>query len=107
MQRLAEEALDDGAVGFSSCLIYAPGVDSQTSELIALASVLQGSGRPYTTHMRGETLVRCFAATPKTDWSGSQLCLHPRQVMHSVSDVEMLTDMDAALGYLKAQPDYR
>src|SRR5207244_3456483 len=36
MQRLVEEALDDGAVGFSSGLIYAPGVYSETSELIAL-----------------------------------------------------------------------
>jgi N-acyl-D-aspartate/D-glutamate deacylase len=55
MQRLVEEALEDGAVGFSSGLIYAPGVYSETSELVALASVMRGSGCPYATHIRGET----------------------------------------------------
>jgi N-acyl-D-amino-acid deacylase len=55
MQRLVEEAVDDGAVGFSSGLIYAPGVYSDTAELIALATVLHGTGRPYVSHIRGET----------------------------------------------------
>jgi N-acyl-D-amino-acid deacylase len=55
MQRLVAEALDDGAAGLSSGLIYAPGVYSETPELVALASVLRGSGRPYATHIRGET----------------------------------------------------
>jgi N-acyl-D-amino-acid deacylase len=55
MQRLLAEALEDGAVGLSSGLIYAPGLYSQTPELIALATVLRGSGRPYASHIRGET----------------------------------------------------
>jgi len=55
MQRLVAEALEDGAVGLSSGLIYAPGLYSQTPELVALAEVLRGSGRPYASHIRGET----------------------------------------------------
>jgi N-acyl-D-amino-acid deacylase len=55
MQRLVAESLEDGAVGLSSGLIYAPAVYSETPELVALAEVMRGSGRPYATHIRGET----------------------------------------------------
>jgi N-acyl-D-amino-acid deacylase len=55
MQRLLSESLADGAVGLSSGLIYSPGFYSQTPELIALAEVMRGSGRPYCSHVRGET----------------------------------------------------
>ncbi|MDQ6858721.1 MAG: amidohydrolase family protein, partial [Chloroflexota bacterium] len=55
MVRLAEAAIAQGAVGISSGLVYAPGLYSRTEELIAIASTLRGTGRPYVTHMRGET----------------------------------------------------
>ena len=55
MVRLAETALAQGAVGISTGLVYAPGVYSSTEELIAVAGALRGTGRPYVTHMRGET----------------------------------------------------
>ena len=55
MVRLAEAALAQGAVGISTGLVYAPGVYSSTEELIAVARTLRGTGRPYVTHMRGET----------------------------------------------------
>jgi N-acyl-D-amino-acid deacylase len=55
MIRLAEAALEQGAVGISTGLVYAPAVYSKTEELIAIARALRGSGRPYVTHMRGET----------------------------------------------------
>jgi len=55
MRHLLEQSLADGAVGFSSGLIYSPGFYSQTPELIGLAEVLRGSGRPYCSHVRGET----------------------------------------------------
>ncbi|HEX6060787.1 MAG TPA: D-aminoacylase [Candidatus Limnocylindria bacterium] len=55
MVRLAETALAQGAVGISTGLVYAPGVYSKTEELIAIARALRGTGRPYVTHMRGET----------------------------------------------------
>jgi N-acyl-D-amino-acid deacylase len=55
MRRLLAESLADGAVGLSSGLIYSPGFYSQTPELVALAEVMRGSGRPYCSHVRGET----------------------------------------------------
>ncbi len=55
MVGLAEAALAEGAVGISSGLVYAPGLYSRTEELIAVARALRGTGRPYVTHMRGET----------------------------------------------------
>lgn len=55
MTRLAERALAQGAVGISSGLVYAPGIYARTDELIAIARALRGTGRPYATHMRGET----------------------------------------------------
>lgn len=47
-----EEALDAGAFGFSSGLIYPPGMFSDTDELIAMAQSLDGAH--YVTHMRSE-----------------------------------------------------
>ena len=54
MRRLTAEAMDHGAFGLSSGLIYAPAVYADTAELIALAEVAGRYGRPYTTHMRDE-----------------------------------------------------
>ena len=55
MTRLAERALAQGAVGLSTGLVYAPGLYSRTAELVAIVRALGGTGRPYVTHMRGET----------------------------------------------------
>jgi dihydroorotase/N-acyl-D-amino-acid deacylase len=55
MVRLAEEVLEQGAVGISSGLVYVPGSYASTDELVAVCQTLRRSGRPYVTHMRGET----------------------------------------------------
>lgn len=55
MQGLVEEALDAGAAGLSSGLIYPPGRFAETEELIALASVMAGRPALYATHMRNES----------------------------------------------------
>lgn len=54
LERLVAEAMDHGAFGISSGLIYAPGVYADTEELIAVARVAARYDRPYTTHMRDE-----------------------------------------------------
>ncbi len=54
MSRVLERALDEGAFGMSSGLVYPPGVYSQTGELLALGAVLEGHDSIYTTHMRNE-----------------------------------------------------
>jgi N-acyl-D-aspartate/D-glutamate deacylase len=51
--RLLDEALEAGAFGLSSGLIYPPGVFAGTDELVALARRM-GPGRVYATHMRNE-----------------------------------------------------
>jgi N-acyl-D-aspartate/D-glutamate deacylase len=55
MQRLLAESLEQGALGLSSGLIYAPGVYSETEELVALGAELRRQDRLYTSHIRGET----------------------------------------------------
>ena len=54
MKVILQEALDNGAGGFSSGLYYLPGSFAQTEEVCELASLLKGTGKPYATHMRSE-----------------------------------------------------
>jgi N-acyl-D-amino-acid deacylase len=55
MSRLLGEALDAGAFGFSTGLVYAPSAYSDTSELITLARTMTGRGGLYFSHIRGES----------------------------------------------------
>lgn len=48
------KALEQGACGFSTGLIYRPGRWSETDEVIALAEAARGTDALYTTHMRNE-----------------------------------------------------
>ena len=54
MQHLVGEAMEDGAFGMSSGLIYTPGCFGDTAELVALAQVAAEANGIYATHMRGE-----------------------------------------------------
>ncbi len=54
MQAIVEKAMKDGAVGFSTGLIYIPGTYSQTPEVVALAKVAAQYHGVYATHMRDE-----------------------------------------------------
>jgi N-acyl-D-amino-acid deacylase len=54
MRALVEAALEQGACGFSTGLIYRPGRWSDTDEVIALASAAKAHDALYTTHMRNE-----------------------------------------------------
>lgn len=54
MKGLLVEALEAGAFGLSSGLIYAPGVYSEKEEMIELSKVVASKGGVYATHMRGE-----------------------------------------------------
>lgn len=55
MADLVTAALDDGALGFSTGLIYAPQVQATTEEVQALAGRLRPFGRPFVAHIRNET----------------------------------------------------
>jgi N-acyl-D-amino-acid deacylase len=54
MQALVRQAMEDGALGVGSSLIYAPAFYAKTSELVALAKVAAPYGGMYITHMRSE-----------------------------------------------------
>lgn len=55
MGALVEEAMEAGALGLSTGLIYVPGSFAKTEELVALARIAAKSGGIYATHMRYET----------------------------------------------------
>ena len=54
MRKLLREALDAGAVGFSTGLFYPPSRAASAEEVVALLRELEGSRAVYTTHMRDE-----------------------------------------------------
>lgn len=54
MCRLAEQAMQEGAFGFTSGLIYPPSSYSDTAELVAIAKSVAAHGGIYATHMRNE-----------------------------------------------------
>ncbi len=54
MKQLVASAMDDGAVGLSTGLIYLPGVFSKTDEIAELAKVIAPHDGIYASHMRHE-----------------------------------------------------
>ncbi len=52
MEGMLDEALSDGAVGFSTGLMYAPGSSAPFEELERLCRVVSRRGKIYSTHMR-------------------------------------------------------
>ncbi|HUQ68346.1 MAG TPA: serine hydrolase, partial [Planctomycetaceae bacterium] len=54
MQALVREAMEAGAIGVSTALIYPPAVYATTEEIAALAKVAGEHGGKYFTHMRNE-----------------------------------------------------
>ena len=55
MEDMVDQAMQDGAFGLSSALIYVPGSFAQTAELVALAKVAAKYQGIYITHIRGES----------------------------------------------------
>lgn len=54
MRALVAEALDHGALGLSTGLIYVPGMFANTDEIVALAGEVALRGGIYASHIRGE-----------------------------------------------------
>lgn len=54
MRGLVRQAMDDGALGVGSSLIYAPAFYADTDELIALAEVAAADDGLYISHLRSE-----------------------------------------------------
>jgi len=54
MRAHVRRAMDDGAMGLTTALIYTPAVFAKTDELVELAKVAAESGGMYISHMRSE-----------------------------------------------------
>jgi N-acyl-D-amino-acid deacylase len=54
MQQLVRAAMEEGALGIGSSLIYAPGTFADTAELIALCRAAAPYGGMYISHLRSE-----------------------------------------------------
>jgi len=54
MKKVLVQAMEDGAFGMSTGLIYPPGCYAKTDELIELSKVVASYGGIYTSHIRGE-----------------------------------------------------
>ncbi len=54
MRAHVRKAMDEGAMGLTSALIYTPGTFAKTDELVELAKVASASGGMYISHMRSE-----------------------------------------------------
>jgi dihydroorotase/N-acyl-D-amino-acid deacylase len=52
MEDMLAACLDEGAAGFSTGLMYAPGSSAPFDELLRLCRVVAASGKVYSTHMR-------------------------------------------------------
>ena len=101
MERLLAEALDAGAFGFSTGLVYAPSVFGSTDELIALTRSMARRGGLYFSHIRGEaaTLEPALEEAIRIGEEGGV----PVQVAHvKASGRENWGKMDRALRLLDA-----
>jgi N-acyl-D-amino-acid deacylase len=54
MRADVRQAMDEGAMGLTTALIYIPGVFAKTDELVELAKVASASGGMYVSHIRNE-----------------------------------------------------
>lgn len=54
MRALVRQAMEEGALGVASSLVYPPGFFAKTGELIALAEVAAGYDGIYVSHLRSE-----------------------------------------------------
>jgi N-acyl-D-amino-acid deacylase len=54
METIVDKAMQDGAVGLSTGLIYIPGTYTKTPEIVALAKIASRYNGVYATHMRDE-----------------------------------------------------
>jgi len=52
MRAIVEQAMRDGAVGFSTGLLYVPGTYAETDEVVSLAEVASQYGGLYASHIR-------------------------------------------------------
>jgi len=100
MTALVKQAMDEGALGVGSSLIYAPANYSSTEELIALCKVAGEYGGMYITHMRseGNTILEAVDETIRIAKEGKL----PAEIYHmKLSGVDNWNKLDAMIAKWK------
>ena len=101
MQQLVKEAMEQGALGLSSSLVYAPANYARTDELVALARVAAAHGGLYASHMRGEGR-GVFAALEETFTIAREAGI-PVEIFHlKIAGKEMWGRMGEILARIEA-----
>jgi N-acyl-D-amino-acid deacylase len=104
MEAALDEALSEGAIGFSTGLMYAPGSQSPFAELEALCRIVARHNKLYTSHMRSYSFeliesveeqielarrtgcrlqISHLQAVGRSNWSKQQLALDRIEQAHS------------------------
>ena len=101
MDALVEQAMKDGAVGFSTGLEYLPGMFAKTDEIVELAKVAGKYGGVYATHMRNEGVdVKKSIAESLTIGEQAKI---PVEISHfKISDKTLWGHSDETLGMVRA-----
>ena len=80
MKQLVAQAMEQGAMGISTSLVYSPAIYAKTGELIELAKVASRYGGVYASHMRNEG-TQIFAALDEAFQIGREARI-PVQIFH-------------------------
>ena len=99
MESLVEQAMRDGAVGFSTGLLYVPGTYADTEEVIRLAGVAANHGGVYASHIR-EQAARLHESIEEAVTVGREAGM-PVQISHfKVKDPARWGSIGAALALI-------
>src|SRR6478736_4713121 len=100
MKALVKQAMEEGALGVGSSLIYAPANYSSTEELIALCKVASEYGGMYITHMHseGNTILEAVDETIRIAKEGNL----PAEIYHmKLSGVDNWSKLDAMIAKIE------
>jgi N-acyl-D-amino-acid deacylase len=101
MQGLVQQAMEEGALGVGSALIYVPGTFAETDELVALATTSARCGGIYMTHMRSEGRGLVEAVDETIDISRRSGA--PAEIYHlKAGGKQYWPKMDDALAHIEA-----
>ena len=95
MKGLAAQAMEAGAFGLSTGLVYPPGCFAATQEIVEICKVVAGYGGIYTSHIRGEreTILEAVAEAIHIGWEADI----PVQISHNAPKMGAPCDAHANL----------
>ncbi|RDI99302.1 D-aminoacylase [Dyella solisilvae] len=101
MQALVKQAMEEGALGLTDALIYAPNTYAKTPELIALAKVSAQCGGMYISHIRDESAGLLGAIQESIDIASASGA--PAEIYHfKQAGKDNWGKLDGALGLIES-----